>query len=101
VVSQSSGLMSTTATRAAPLLGAVCTITPARRGRLLVHFPWALVFSDRWPAVAADWRRTFVTCPGPRLAYYRPTAGVWSVRASAREQLERWAEANGLEVSER
>lgn len=80
---------------------AVCTLAlcPAT-GRLLVRFPWAVVFSSQWPAVHASWRQTFVDCPGPRLAYFRPTTQVWSVRASAREQVEAWCREWGMEVEE-
>lgn len=69
-------------------------------GRILVRFPAALVARPDWPAIHVDWRATFVTCPGPRKAYYRAAVQAWSVSPDARTAVFAWAEAHHLAVDE-
>jgi hypothetical protein len=95
VVSQSSGPMSTTATRAVPQQGAVCTIsTDPASGRLLVR--WQGRDRRHQAELAVQWRRTF----GKHSQSCRRTDGSRSVPAGLRGRVIEWCESNGLDVQE-
>jgi hypothetical protein len=88
--------MTTTATRAAPQQGAVCTIsTDPHSGRLLVR--WQGRDSRHQAELAVQWRTSF----GRHRLSCRRQDGSRSVPAGLRGAVEEWAEVNGLEVSER
>jgi hypothetical protein len=90
--------MTTTATRAAPQQGAVCTIsTDPASGRLLVR--WQGRDRLHQAELAVQWRKSF----GRHRLSCRRQDGSRSVPAGLKGQVLEWAEANGLsiEVSER
>lgn len=90
-----SGPMTTTATRAAPQQGAVCTIsTDPVRGRLLVR--WQGRDRRHQAELAVQWRRSF----GRHGQSCRRTDGSWSVPAGLRGRVIEWCESNGLDVQE-
>lgn len=90
-----SGPMSTTATRAAPQQGAVCTIsTDPASGRLLVR--WQGRNGVHQAELGVQWRRSF----GRHRLSCRRQDGSRSVPARLRGAVEEWAEANGLEPVE-
>jgi hypothetical protein len=87
--------MTTTATRAAPQQGAVCTIsTDPVRGRLLVR--WQGRNGVHQAELGVQWRKSF----GRHRLSCRRQDGSRSVPAGLRGAVEEWAEANGLDVQE-